>query len=527
MYSIPFLSWPVLLLVAFLFLAVDRIVAYRRSLAAVSFLPGKRYFFSPFSIPGALFPTSRWNPGNLWMWVERRTAYRKTGEEVASCIGWLGGAPVVYNNSPEVAKQVLGNKTIWDKPQNVIDSLSAFGPNVFSTNQADWPRHRRIVAPGFQNGTLYPAVWTETINTYYDCLATEKWENESSFIIPNVVAVTSKFALYLIAKSGFGIDLAWNEALGERIQGMTMPECFEVTSGSVILLSVLPRWTFYLPFKPLRRLHRARQALEIILRGIIDGRRAEGVASESSSNNKNIFSLLLKANDEEKGSKAALSDQELVSNVYLLLLAGHETTSRSLAATLGLLACHPDIQEKAYEEVQSVLKKGSDPTFDDFERLTFVQGCFFEGLRLFPSSLAMIRAPLSDTVLSVPGKDGKPISIPFKADQAVWIDWVGVGRNARVYPDPDSFIPSRWLDPSTEPLLNFSYGPRVCIGRRFAVTEAVGLLCLLLRDYEIKPLLKPGQSLQDWRAELETEVDANVGFGPKPFPLKMTRRSSL
>ncbi|KZO93603.1 cytochrome P450 [Calocera viscosa TUFC12733] len=524
MYSFSLLSWPIALAGILLVLAIDRILAYYRGLALVSYLPGERYFFSPVSIPGAILPTSKWNPGNLWMWSGRGRVYkRKGGSEIESCLGWLGGMPLLYNNSPEVAKQVLGNKSVWDKPQIIIDSLAPFGPNVFATNQADWPRHRRIVAPGFGGG-LYPAVWNETVNTYYDCLATEKWESEDSFIMPNVVAITSKFALYLIAKSGFGIDLSWNESIGEKINGMTMPECFEVTSSSVVLLSMLPRWMFFLPLKALRRLRDARKALDLILRGIIDKRRAEGVVSTEDQRSKNIFSLLLKANDGEKGSKAALSDQELVSNVFLLLLAGHETTSRALAGTLGLLACHPTEQQKAYEEVMSVLKKGNDPTFDDFERLPFIQGCFSEGLRLFPSSPAMIRAPLSDTVLSIPSTNGEPLAIPVKADQLIWIDWIGVGRNPRVYAAPDSFMPSRWLDPTTEPLLNFSYGPRVCIGKRFALTESVGILCLLLRDHQIEPILKIGQTLQEWRTEWETNVDSNIGFGPKPFPLKMTRR---
>ncbi|EJT98663.1 cytochrome P450 [Dacryopinax primogenitus] len=130
------------------------------------------------------------------------------------------------------------------------------------------------------------------------------------------------------------------------------------------------------------------------------------------------------------------------------------------------------------------------------ERLPFVQGCFQEGLRVYPSAHMFTRAPTEDTVLQVPSRQGGgvvPIRVP--AGQVVTLDIVGMGYNPRVYKDPKSFNPARWLDPATEPLLNFSYRPRVCIGKKFAVVESVCLLALLLRDYKIEPVLKGGQSI--------------------------------
>jgi len=203
------------------------------------------------------------------------------------------------------------------------------------------------------------------------------------------------------------------------------------------------------------------------------------------------------------------------------------TTSRALAATLGLLACHPEEQQKAYDEIRSVLKDEEDPTFDDFDRLPLVAGCFEEGLRLFPSVLSFIRLAPDDTAISVPNKDGTRTPIAVKKDQMVTIDFAGIGYNPRIYPNPHAFMPSRWLDPSTEPLLNFSYGPRVCVGRKFALVESVAVLTLMLRDYKIEPILKPGETLQQWRSGWENNVEAFVGFGHKGFPLQFSRRKDI
>ncbi|EJT98655.1 hypothetical protein DACRYDRAFT_17852 [Dacryopinax primogenitus] len=193
------LSWPVLLGTGVLLLVVERAVGYWRSLAAVSYLPGLRYLFTTMSISGALFPASRYTPGpgGYPFWANRRTVYKNSKAEIASQVGWLGGAPLLMTNSPHVMKQILGNKTVWDKDELTI------------------------------GGIAYQEVWSETAKTYYDCLI---WDKERSFIMPDVPAITGKFALYLFAKSGFGIDLAWNESVGEKVNGLTMPDCFQVTS---------------------------------------------------------------------------------------------------------------------------------------------------------------------------------------------------------------------------------------------------------------------------------------------------------
>ncbi|EJT98649.1 cytochrome P450 [Dacryopinax primogenitus] len=460
------------------------------------------------------FPCASERANILTLWRFGGTVYAKNPHaEIVSELGYLGGYPMLVSRSPEVAKQILGVKTDFEKDKMVLNSVSPFGPNVFATNIQDWPRHRKVLQPGFTT-RLYQAVWKETINTYYDFMAVEKWEKEPSFIMPDVPAITSKFALLLIAKCGFGTNLAWNEEIGVKI-----------TSTSVFILAMLPRWLFDLPLKPLRRLRTARRSLEVILRRLMDIRRAEGLDNDM---NHDVFSLLLKANDAEKGSKDHLTDQEVVSNVFLLLLAGHETTSRSVASTLGLLACHPEEQEKAYQEIESVVGQNQDPDFEDFDRFAFVQGCFFEGLRMFPSSPALFRMAMRDTVLSVPKYDGNTEHVAVKAGQFVWVDWIGIGYNARVYPSPYNFIPARWLDPNTETLFNFSYGPRVCIGKKFAITEAVGVLTLILRDYRIEPVLKEGQTSREWEEEwLERGQEAGVGFGPKGYSVQFIRRSAI
>ncbi|KZT55755.1 cytochrome P450 [Calocera cornea HHB12733] len=450
--------------------------------------------------------------------------WKKYGNDVIALVPFISGRSVLYTRSVEVAKQILGQKSDWDKVPEQVDALALFGENLFSSYREGWQRHRRITGPGFKH-KLYEQVWNESIRTYHDMVHTEGWRANASYIHSDVTAMASKVALYIVASCGFGMSLAWEETVGERVKGLTLSECFHIASRSVYAQIFLPKWCFRLPYKPLRKIREANLILESILLGIIQKRKAEGVANRKERAEKDIFSLLLDANEEEVDAKNALNDRELISDVFLLMVAGHETTSHALASVLGLLACHSDVQERAYKEIMSVVPDGRDPTFQDSEAFPYLQACFLEAIRFFPSVAGMPRRAMADTVLHVPSNHGTVTDVVVKKDQYMVIDLFAISYNEAYYPDPDQYIPERWLDPSTEQGMNFGGGPRVCIGRRFALSEATAMLSMIIRDWKIEPVLREGESLAEWRKRcLDGNVANTLGFGPKSFPLRFRAR---
>lgn len=84
--------------------------------------------------------------------------------------------------------------------------------------------------------------------------------------------------------------------------------------------------------------------------------------ADKSIERNDLFTSLLKANEDEdyKGT-TKLSESELSGNIFIFLLAGHETTAHTLAFTFGLLALYPDEQEKLYQQIVSVMPKGRNP----------------------------------------------------------------------------------------------------------------------------------------------------------------------
>ncbi|KAJ7719188.1 cytochrome P450 [Mycena maculata] len=198
-------------------------------------------------------------------------------------------------------------------------------------------------------------------------------------------------------------------------------------------------------------------------------------------------------------------------NILTLLFAGHETTAHTLAGTLGFMAIHEEIQNEVVEQIMSVVGPDREPEFDDYSKLDKVLAIFYEAARIFPAGHALVREETEDTVLTIPnpvGEDGSK-TIPILKGTQIMVDMIGVHYNPRYYDDPKIYRPSRWygLPTDSELFTAFSVGPRACIGRRFATVEATCFLAHLLRDWEVQPILRDGESKQAWGARV---LDAKI-----------------
>jgi len=96
-----------------------------------------------------------------------------------------------------------------------------------------------------------------------------------------------------------------------------------------------------------------------------------------------LHNLVKAALLDTKAGQEGLTDSEIVGNTYIYLIAGHETTSYSLAWTLALLAAYPEFQEMAFQEIMENDPAG-DTTILDYPKFRFILACYYETLRLFP-----------------------------------------------------------------------------------------------------------------------------------------------
>lgn len=195
-----------------------------------------------------------------------------------------------------------------------------------------------------------------------------------------------------------------------------------------------------------------------------------------------ISGMNMKDSVLESQNKAFLRD--LVMN---FMIAGRDTTAQALTWTLYLLAQHPEITERVYDELIEAFGETDDPTFGGLQRLTFTQCVIHEVLRLYPSVPKIPKEPRCRDVLP----DG---TIVPAGCYVTFVPYL-MGRMKSIWgEDALEFKPSRWLDngfPSLYAYPVFNAGPRECLGRRMAWLEMKTCLAVIVRRYHLKLGVNP------------------------------------
>lgn len=154
----------------------------------------------------------------------------------------------------------------------------------------------------------------------------------------------------------------------------------------------------------------------------------------------------------------------------------------------------------------------------------------------------MIRESTEDTSLAFLDSSRGMVQVRVPKGTGLVVDVVGTGRsrvnlivyhqmtptatehNPRLYDDPMTFRPSRWDTVNDEAITAFSVGPRTCLGKKFAMTESIAFLALLLRDFQVQPLLEPGESIEDWKRRVVDKASIRITLGISKTPVRFVRR---
>ncbi|KAI0754283.1 cytochrome P450 [Daedaleopsis nitida] len=221
---------------------------------------------------------------------------------------------------------------------------------------------------------------------------------------------------------------------------------------------------------------------------------------------KDIMSILLKAN-MAASEEDRLPDEELIGQMSTFIMAGMDTTSNALVATLDLLAKNPDVQDKLRDEILEA-SKGGDLEYDALFSLPYLDAVCRETLRLQPTIGMMFKETRQDVVLPlgqpIRGRDGSLIhEIPVPKDTTVIIGIRSSNQNKAIWgEDALEWKPERWLSPLpatvTEAkipgiyshLMTFLGGGRACIGFKFSQHEMKIVLAVLTK-FTLAPSEKP------------------------------------
>lgn len=237
---------------------------------------------------------------------------------------------------------------------------------------------------------------------------------------------------------------------------------------------------------------------------------------ESGERHDDLLDRMLYEAHPETG--AMLDDRNIREQILTFLVAGHETTSGALSFVLYYLSRDPQVLAKAQEEVDSLLGDDPDaePTFEQVPRFRYLRRCLDEALRLWPTAPAFARSPRERTVIGegtdhelvMEPEDWAMIILPMThRDPQAW------GPTAEQF-DPDRFLPENSRGRMKNVYKPFGTGERACIGRQFAIHEAILVLARLLHRYDLEP--EPGYELK---------IEERLTIVPRGFRLSLNRRT--
>ncbi|MDG1169770.1 MAG: cytochrome P450 [Sulfitobacter sp.] len=368
-------------------------------------------------------------------------------------------------NQPELIRTVLKERPDdFPKSDRISEGLRPLlGNSVFLTNGEVWKRQRRIIDPAFEGGRLretFPAMWeaAEAAAARLDSHAGEVLEIE---------AETSHAAADVIFRTLFSIPI-------EHHLARAVFDEFRVYQRSQPLLNLaafvpLPRWVPRFFRKGTRAsAARIRRLITQLTRERMQAIRA-GTAPDD------LATKIMTTVDPVTGQ--SFDESEMVDQVAIFFLAGHETSASALAWALYLMATHPEWQDRLAAEAQVL----DTCDFAVMSKLKLSRDVFREALRLYPPVPMMVRENTCPERFR--DRDVKP------GAQIVLSPW-HLHRHERLWDNPDGFDPERWqtengIKCQREAFIPFSAGTRVCTGAGFAMVEGQLILSRILRDYRV------------------------------------------
>jgi cytochrome P450 len=410
-----------------------------------------------------------WHARRSWMDALFERSYTMQMGEVH-----LPGVDLYMLNDLKEVKRVMQSEAQhFPKSHLLHASLEPLlGESIFTTNGEQWQRQRTMMNPAFEQARLNVA-FPRMLGAAQAMLERlDQLEAPQSYDIEvEMTHVTADIIFRTIFSQAMqGPDAHRIFAAFARYQSLAPKLMLPALFGTRWLVMPWHRW----------QSNKAAREIRGLLHSMIKPRYEAHLKGEGGAQ-EDILAAFMQAKDPQTGQP--FSEEELVNQVAMLFLAGHETSASALTWSCYLLAKSPEIQQQAYEQVVEVFGNNT-PQQSDMKSLSRVWNIFREALRLFPPVGFFAR----ENTQTCPMR-GKQLEAGSTVVVAPWL----LQRHRKLWQNPDAFDPERFergedKDAIKHAYMPFSMGPRVCLGAAFALQEAVLILACILRRYELLPV---------------------------------------
>jgi len=376
---------------------------------------------------------------------------------------------ILVNEPGAIRHVLLDNAANYIKSDQVQRlTRPALGNGLLNAEGASWRFQRRTAAPMFQLRhveSFAPAMSAAAASML------SRWDALCDGATIDVADEMMRLAYDIISRTVFSGDVTMDYARMSKAL-LTYLE----TLGRIDMLGLLglPRWV------PTPDRLRAQPALRYFRRemeALIERRKALLERDAASAPN-DLLTLLLTAHDPEGGT--LFSAREVFDNVMTFVFAGHETTANALAWTLYLLSQFRDADARLASEAvgvdEAALAAGALP------ELPFTSAVLEEAMRLYPPAPFISREAVAADVVG---------HVAIRPRTSVLISTWILHRHRLLWERADEFDPARFLAPQRDSIPRFAYlpfgaGPRICIGMRFAMQEAMIVLTAVARRFRLE-----------------------------------------
>ncbi|MDQ1374006.1 MAG: sterol 14alpha-demethylase [Actinomycetota bacterium] len=258
----------------------------------------------------------------------------------------------------------------------------------------------------------------------------------------------------------------------------------------------------YADIESFRRRDEARVGLVELVSSIMDEREAAPAApaSHDQPDDRDLLDVMMSIRNDD-GTPRFTPDY--VTGAFIsMMFAGHHTTSGTAAWTLIELLRHPTELVKVVSELDELYANGEEVSYQALRAMPRLEAAIKESLRLHPPLILVLRVAKRD--LEVGG-------CHIAAGKMVGATLAVSNRIAEDFPDPDAFVPERYLEPREEDVTNpwtwipFGAGRHRCVGAPFAMMQLKAIFSVLLRGWEFE-LAQPPESYRNDHTKMVVQL---------------------
>ncbi|EDV24424.1 uncharacterized protein TRIADDRAFT_63933 [Trichoplax adhaerens] len=383
------------------------------------------------------------------------------------------GTPTVWIGEPNMVREVMVKSfsNFSNRFPPFGKPISPFDKGVLFLKDDDWKRVRNILITTFSASKLKQIVpLMKDIDAKFieELVETNQVDGKV-----NILDHAGYFSLEVVLAIIFGIEY---ESKEQKIKlARTAKDLVEPIQGFLLIIFLLcpSMWKIIEPY--FGTIVQSINKITDLTNEIVKQRRKNLNAGLPCR--KDMLQLIVEAGDQEK-----LSDEEIISQAIIFFIAGYDTTSNTIAYASYLLATHPEIQDKLYQEICTKCPDVNSIDYEILNNLTYLDMVISETLRLYPPGFFSNREVKKEVTI-------EGVRIPN--DSIVGIPIYTIHHNPQFWPDPEQFIPERFTPEEKAKrnpccYLPFGDGPRNCVGMRLALLEVKLALVSLMQNLELK-----------------------------------------